>query len=495
MATESNTYNDYSVAATEASPLISNFSFWLKPQVGRELFDTNPVESDFGDMMKMGLMREVKGEEIIHHEANSRFDVPTVNSSATQASVYGVASEVNGDPADMVGLAYIQLSASSHSPTSGPYALQKSYPRIGQHIMFKNGGEWRIRGKRDAAAYAGVHRLYLQKVQSTMPDLSATITLAGGVYGGDKFIVHTVSFGEATLGMTQGLVPTSKSYTSYLQTFSNFYKVTDWQEQNETYPFQFKNPETGKVIDINFTYEKGINDTEIQLAAMIDNGLFLANKDDGNLTNLDPETGENEAVTTTQGYVQALELSAQPLLYDTTPTLALFQQILRLRRKLQQGKECLLWSGYEFRSSVESIITQLGVKGSIVYDRQAADLNIDTVKMGGFTFQIKDLNIMNHPKFGGAPGFKYPYYFIVAPMMKEKDAKTGGPLDAFCILYKKTVGEGARGHYKIWETGANARNKATNGRVVREIHMYCRMGMQTVAASKHILGKPVSLSA
>lgn len=493
MATESNTYNDYSIAADEKYPLISNFSFWLKPQVGRELWDVNPVETDFGDMMKMGLMKEVKGEEIIHHEANSRFDVPKVNSSATQAFVYGTASTGNNDPAEYDGMNYIQLAAESHSPASGPLALTKSYPRPGQHIMFSNGGEWRIYGKRDAVAYAGAHRLYLQKVQASMPALSATITFVGGVYGGNSFIVHSTSFGESTRGQQEGLVPTSKAYTSYLQTFSNTYKVSDFQEQNETYPFEYKNPVTGAKTDINFTYVKGINDTEIMFGAMIDNGLFLTNKDDGNLTNLDPD-GEDESVTTTQGYIQALELSAQELLYDTTPTLALFDQISRLRRKLQQGKQSLAWMGFEVRTSLESVVTQLGVQGSMMYDRKAVDLNIDVIKKGGFEYGLKDLQIMNHPKFGGAPGFKYPYYFIIAPTLKEKDAKTGGPLDAFAIIYKKTVGEGARGHYKIWETGANARGKATNDRVNRVIHLYARMGMQTVGASKHILGKPVSLA-
>jgi hypothetical protein len=189
-----------------------------------------------------------------------------------------------------------------------------------------------------------------------------------------------------------------------------------------------------------------------------------------------------------------LDLSAQPLYYDTVPTLALFDQIGRQRRKLQQGKDCLLWSGYEFRTAIDSIITQLGVNGGIVYDRPVVDLNIRQIAKGGFIYNIKDLNIMNHPKFGGAPGFKYPYYAVIAPISKEKDAKTGGPLDAFSIIYKKPVGEGVRGHYKIWETGANARPKATEARVVRKIHMYCRLGMQTVAASKHIILKPVSLS-
>lgn len=486
MAVESNTYNDYSVAAEEKYPLISNFSFWLKPQVGRKLWDVNPVETDFGDFMKMGLMKNVMGQEIIHHEANSRFDVPNVNSSATQASVYGTAAEVNGDPAEFVGLAYIQLATDSHSPTSGPYALSKSYPRVGMHILFNNNSEWRIYGKRETIA--GAHRLYLKQVQATMPNLASTITLSGGVYGGNPFIVHTSSYGEATLGMQQGLVPTSKTHTSYLQQFSDYYVVSDWEEQNETYPVTWN----GQLI--NFTYQKGINDTEIRFAAAIDNGLFLSNKDDGNLTGVDPETGAVEQITTTQGYIQNLELNAQKLFYDTTPTLALFDQINRYRRKLQQGSDMMLWTGYEFRTKLEAIVTQLGVNGGMVYDRQAIDLDIQQFKKGGFTYNIKDLKIMNHAKFAGAPGFKYPHYFVIAPMQKQKDPKTGTLLDPFCIIYQKQVGPGARGHYKIWETGANARTGATNRRLNREINMAAHMGMQTVAGTKHILGKPVTMA-
>ena len=487
MATQSNTYNDYSVAATDEYPLISNFSHWHKPQIGDTLWDVNPMETDTGEFMKMGLMKRVKGEEMIHHEARSRFDVPKVNSSATQALVYGTASTGNNDPAAFDSLDYIQLATESHSPSgAGATQYTKSYPRVGQHIMFSNGSEWRIKGKR-TTGYAGAHRLYLQKVQSAMASLATTITNVGGTYGGNSFIVFTTSHGEQTLGQTEGLVPTSKTYTSYLQTFSDFYKVTDWEMQNETYPLKWK----GKTI--NFTYHKGINDTEIRWGKMIDNGLFLQNKDEGTLTHLDPETGEDEVVTTTQGYVQNLELNAQPLYFDTTPTMGLFDQIGRLRRKLQQGKNCMKFVGYEYRTLVEGIITTLGINGGTTYDRMDADLNVSKIRKGGAIYNIKDLDILNDPKFGGAPGFKFPYYFIIAPMLKEKDSKNGQMLDHFNVMYKMPEGEGTRGHYKIWQTGAFA-NRATDARTNRRIHLYCRMGTQTVGASKAILGKPVTLS-
>lgn len=477
MATESNTYNDYSVASREDYPLISNFSFWLKPQVGTELFDVNPVEADWGDMMKMGLMKEIKGQEFIHHEANSRFDVPAVNTSTTQSDVYGT---VSGGTYN--GYAYVQLAAESHSPSTGPNALKFSYPRQGQHILFKNNSEWRIAFKDTTTP--GAHRLYLQKVQASMASLAATITQVGSTYGGDRFILPSNSWEEGTRGQQQGLVPTAKAFTSYLQSFTEKYIVTDFQEQDETYPFNWRGQ------DINFTYIKGMNDTEIRMAAAIDNGLFLQNKDDGNLTNIDPETGEELSVHTTQGYIQNLELNAPKLYYDTNPTVNLFRQIARIRRAQQQGNRVLMHVGAEFLYKAEDIISALGVNGSMVYDRKAVDLNINQIKSGTLEYNIKDLRTLNHPKFAGAPGFPYPNYFIIAPMDKIQDAKTNIPRDAFCILYQKTVGPGARGHYKIFETGANARTGATDGQMVRRIHMYVHMGMNVVGASKFILGKP-----
>jgi hypothetical protein len=478
MAVESNTYNDYSVASSEKYPLISNFSFWLKPQVGAELFDVNPTESDWGDMMKMGLMKEVKGEEIIHTEANSAFDVPQVASSTTVGNVYGTQSGGTYN-----GYAYLILAAASHSPSTGPNAGKLSYPRQGQHILFKNNSEWRIAGVDKSVAFS--HKLFLQKVNAAMPSLAQTITLVGTTYGGDTFIVHTNSWEEATLGQREGLVPTAKTFTSWLQTFTDKYEVTDFQEMNETYPLKWHDK------TINFTYVKGIADTEMRFAAAIDNGLFLQNKDDGTLTNIDPLTGEVKYVYTTWGYIQQLEAMAQKMYYDSFPTVSLFRTIARYRRAQQQAGNVMMHVGAEFMYKAEDIITQIGQAGSLVYDRKAVDLDISQVKTGGVWFNIKLLKILNHPKFGGAPGFPYPYYFVVAPMDKIQDPKTNIPRDAFTILYKKTVGEGARGHYKIWETGANARNGATNERMNREIHMYTHMGMQVVGASKFILGKPL----
>lgn len=480
MATEVNTYNDYAIAATEATPLISNFNFWMKPAIGSELFDVNPLESDWGDFMKMGLMVPVDAEEIIHHEGASLFDVPVVKTDATQGNVFGTQSG-----GDFNGYQYIVLGTESHSPQTGTHAGKFSYPRQGQHIMFNNNAEWRIAGVDKNTAFA--HKLFLQKVVATMPTLAETITSAGGVFGGNRFIIPHNSWEEATRGQQEGLVPAPKAWTSWLQTFTEKYKVTDLAQGNRTYPFKWRDQ------TINFTYVKGIEDTEIRMAAAMDNGLFIANKDDGNLSNIDPETGEARSVYTTNGYIQNLESNAQKIYYDTTPGVSLFRQIGRFRRAQQQGGRVMIFAGSEVMFTMEDLFSTLGVNGAMLYNRQAVDLGVNTIKTGGVTYFIKPLNVLDHPKFLGAPGFPYPHYFIVAPMDKINDPKTNIPRNAFQVIYKKATGVGARGWYKIWETGANSNSgSGVDGQVIRRIHIYAHLGMQVAGATKHILGKRVA---
>ena len=354
---EVNTYNDFSVASREENPLISNMSFLHKPQVGADLFDVNPLESDLGDFMKMGLMKEVRGEDIIHHETNKRFTKVSLNSSTTVGDVYGIADGATVDPVAYDSLDYIQLSAASHSPTSGAKANKLSYPRVGQMVEFKNGAVWRIAGKRETVD--GEHRLYITKVQASMPALSATITLSGSTYGGDEFSCYGYAFEEASFGMLQGLVPTSKTFTNNLQAFSEKYIITDFAERDETYPLIWH----GKTI--NFWYVKGLDDTEQRFMFNETYSCLLQPKDDGALNAYDT-AGNTSKVGTTQGYIPNLKLNAAKLYYDNNPTIALFEQIIRLRRKLHQGKDCLMHVGFEFELKAKDIISEFGINGGMV---------------------------------------------------------------------------------------------------------------------------------
>lgn len=481
-----NTYSNFSIAAGEAYPLISNFSFMLKPDVNGTLFDINPMETDMGDMMKMGKMTEVFGEDepgIVHHEDNEIFDTPYVNTSTTLASVYGTAAEANGDPVAMVGKAYIQLAAASHSPSSGDNAGKYSYPRVGQTVQFKNGGHWRITGKRTSVDNA--HRLYLDKINSSTPGLSSTITQVGSTYGGDLFIVPSSVWEEGTAGQQTGMVPTTKTYQSYLQTFSERYEVTDWQARNKTYPMLWH----GKMQ--NFVYPRGFEKTEIRFGASEDYGLFMTPR--GTAIPGFDHNGNAVTYSTTQGFLPNLETNAPKLYYDSNPTVNLFRQIARLRRKLLQGPRMILKYGAEFGINVEDIITQFGVNGSIVYGRKDIDLGFRTVKTQGMVIEMKEMRSLNHPKFAGAPGFPYPHYFIIAPYDKVSDPKGGVPRNAYEVIYKKLIGGGNRDHYKMWTDGALA--DVPIGAVLKKyVYIASRKGMRVVGASKFILGKPSYLA-
>jgi len=481
-----NTYRDFSFASSEQYPVISNIEFLLEPQIVKELFNINPLQTDIGDFMKMGLMEKVEGEEIIHREMRQILSAPFVNTDTTQTNVYGTASVGNGDPAAFSGLQYIQLSAASHSPGTGVNSLDFSYPRQGMVIEFNGQQFWRVQGKRDSQGglYAGAHRLYITQLIGTSLPLSSIINLNGSTYGGNQITVPAPAFEEATYGMQQGLIPTFTNIRSYLTTFGEVYTTTDKQLTNRSYPIV--NPATGETI--NFWYVLGSRTTEELFMLQMAMGLFVMPSADANAVAYDPVSGTNKSLTTSGGYIPTLQANAPLKQYDDQVTLTLFKDLYRLRNRLNQSGDTLMWHGPEFAFRVSDLITQLGDNGSIIYDRPAVDLEISTIALPGAKFHLKGLRILDNPQLTNIPGRPYPWYFIAKPMDKKEDAKTGIPMDCFTIMYKQQMGGGARGYYKVWQTGAYAPVPTSTQRVC-QTNYASEEGIRVVAASKHILGQ------
>jgi len=476
-----NTYRDFSFASQENYPVISNIEFLLEPQIVKELFNVNPLITDIGDFMKMGLMEKVEGEEIIHREERRIIDAPFINSDTTQANVFGVASVGNGDPAAFAGLQYVQLAASAHTPTSGSLSNTFSYPRTGDVVEFKGQYFWRIQGKRETVANA--HRLYITKLNATYPDLSSTITLSGSTYGGDQITIPGPAYEEATWGRQEGIIPVFTNIRSYLTEFGDVYQTTNKQLTNRTYPII--DPETGQTI--NFWYVIGSRQTEERFMLGIAMGLFVIPSADANAVAYDPVSGTNKLLSTSNGYIPVLVANAAGKQYDDTITLSLFKDLYRMRNRLNQAGDSMVWHGPEVAFRVSDLITQIGQNGSIVYEHKAVDLEISQIKIPGAAFNLKSLRILDNPQLTNIPGRPYPWYFIVKPMDKKEDAKTGIPMDCFTIIYKLQSGGGARGFYKIWHTGAYAPVPTSEQRVLNT-NYHSEQGIRVVAASKHILG-------
>lgn len=474
-----NTYRDFSFAAREEYPIISNIEFLLEPQIVRDLFNVNPLETDLGDFMKMGLMESVEGEEIIHREKRKLLDAPFLNTDTVQTNVYGTASIGNGDPAAFAGLQYVQLAASAHTPTSGDLTNLYSYPKEGMIIEFNGRNFWRIQGKRTSVANA--HRLYISKVQASMADLSATIKNIGGTIGGDQITLPTNLFEEATWGMQNGTLSTFKNFRSYLSTFGETYTTTDKQIRNKTYPIQDGDR------TINFYYEIGARDTEMRFMTYETAGLFVVPAGDAAFVAYDPISGTNKNVINSDAYISVLETNAPHKQYDDNVSLSLFKDVARLRNRLNQSGDSDFWHGPEFAYRVSDLIVEFGKNGGILYDNKMVDLGINQIAIPGAAFNTKPLRILDNPSITNIPGRQYPWYFIVKPMDKTQDAKTNIPMDAFVIMYKIQDGDGARGHYKVWQTGAYA-PRATSTQRVRQTSYASEKGVRVVGAEKHILG-------
>lgn len=476
-----NTYRDFSFASQEAYPVISNIEFLLEPQILETLFDVNPLATDVGDFMKMGLMEKVEGEELIHREKRKIIDAPFINSDTTQANVFGVASVANGDPIAFAGLQYIQLAASAHTPTTGDLANTFSYPRTGDVVEFRQQYFWRVQGKRESVANA--HRLYMTKLDATYPDLSSTITLTGTTYGGDQITIPGPAYEEASFGRQDGLLPVFTNYRSYLSIFGDVYETTDKQLTNRTY--DIRDPRSGKMI--KFWYELGTYDTEVRFMLAWSMAIFCVPKADANAVAYDPVSGSNKTLVTSSGYIPTLELNAPKKQYDDNVTLALFKDLSRQRNRLNQTGDSMMSHGPEIAYRISDMITQLGDNGSIVYGHKDVDLEISRVKIPGANFLTKSLRILDNPQLTNLPGRKYPWYFIIKPMDKTQDYKTGIPKDCFTIMYKEQSGGGSRGWYKVWQDGAYAPVPIGVERVRRTSYA-ATGGCRIIGATKHILG-------
>lgn len=477
-----NTYRDFSFASQDNYPIISNIEFLLEPQIVRDLFNVNPLDTDIGDFMAMNLMESVEGEEIIHREKRSMLDAPFLNTSTTVTDVYGTASIGNGDPAAFATLNYVQLAASAHTPTSGDFQNLKSSPRPGEVIEFNNGSFWRIQGKRESVANA--HRLYITKLVDSYPSLANTITLVGSTYGGDQITIPSDAYEEASWGMQTGKLPVFKVYRSYMSTFGELYETTDKQLRNKTYPI--KDPRTGSVI--NFWYEIGARDTEESFVLKEAMGLFIVPKADTSAVAYDPISGTNKTLATTDGYYRVLDANAPHKQYDDNITFSFYNDLARIRNRQSQGPNCQLWYGMEYGNLVSDMLTKLGKNGSMEYDRDDLKLNFRRLEIPNGNFDHKPLRILNHPKLTNIPGRPYPWNFIIKPVDKTEDAKTGVPLNSFTIMYKVQDGGGAMGHYKVWYTGAYAPSAPSQQRV-RQVNYASEKGIRVVGAEKHIFGE------
>ena len=318
---------------------------------------------------------------------------------------------------------------------------------------------------------------------ATSSDLSAIITNNGGTIGGDQITLPTNLFEEATWGMQTGTLSTFKNVRSYLSTFGEIYTTTDKQIRNRTYPIN--DPDTGRTI--NFYYEIGARDTEVRFMTYEAAGLFVVPAGDANFVAYDSVSGTNKTVINSDGYISVLENNAPHKQYDDYVTLSLFKDVARLRNRLNQTGDSMFWHGPEFAYRVSDLILELGKNGGIVYEQKMVDLGISQIAIPGAAFNTKALRILDNPQITNLPGRQYPWYFIVKPMDKTQDAKTGVPLDAFTIMYKVQDGDGARGHYKVWYTGAMA-PRATSTQRVRQVNYHSEKGVRVVGADKHILG-------
>jgi hypothetical protein len=125
-------------------------------------------------------------------------------------------------------------------------------------------------------------------------------------------------------------------------------------------------------------------------------------------------------------------------------TQANFRTMSRALDKRGAPKEFWLWPGGDLRADLNDVLLQLpGVDVGIVYNswgigdgkKRAFDLGVDSVKLYGRTFHIKDLMAYDNPQVFGATNFDFAAEGYLIPTGKIKADKSGNMQDRLCMRY------------------------------------------------------------
>ena len=126
--------------------------------------------------------------------------------------------------------------------------------------------------------------------------------------------------------------------------------------------------------------------------------------------------------------------------------------------------------------------------GSFSEGKKAIDLAVgfNSFKAGEHTWHMKKMDIFNHPKFYGAPGYTYKGMAISCPLDMQKSGNADGGssnIPSIGMRYK-ALGDYSR-QMKVWGTGG-AKN-VTNTFDVDQLNMRTEMGSEYIASNRFFL--------
>lgn len=258
-------------------------------------------------------------------------------------------------------------------------------------------------------------------------------------------------------------VPFISKIESYIHTTRGYYGVTDWAQQNEV-EFEYEGQK--------YLYIKGIEEGADQFAADEEGNMLFTPANDGTLTD-----ASSNVLKGATGLIPQTTASGMNFEYDVDFELADFQELQLLITDNYGDTEYLFGRGTNLSNSMDRWLIDF-TDGGAYYNffdggkEQALTFRFKSIEVGGVTFHMTTWDAFSHAGSFGAGNQPWRHMGCLIPCGNTKDPELNKNMPYLQVRYAPPKGAAhhIQGDIKVWQTGADASQGATNDEEIKEIH-------------------------
>lgn len=342
----------------------------------------------------------------------------------------------------------ITLSSGDHYDTG-----THSYPVVGNLVIFENEEVGYVSAIDRSTPSA--HVLTVKPYAATEDVQTAAV--AGGV------IVCYGNIQKEKSSKTEMRVPYVSKIESFIHTCRGYYASTDHAQQNEV-EFEFNGQK--------FLYVKGIEEGADGFAMDEEGNMLFTPANDGTLTD-----ASSNALKGATGLIPQTTASGMNFEYDIDFEFADFQDLQLLITDNYGDTEYLFGRGTNLANSMDRWLIDF-TDGGAYYNffdggkEQALTFRFKSIEVGGVSFHMNTWEVFSHAGSFGAGNQPWRHMGVLIPCGNTKDPELNKNVPYLQIQYSAPKGAAhvVQGDYKVWETGADAKQGPTSDEEIREFH-------------------------
>lgn len=391
---------------------ISSITFMDQRDILEEALDVTGEDASVLDIMEItGRFKVTDVPTYDHFENTYRYKSATI--SAIDATLNGDTNEI------------LEMTI-----TSDQYnGEEQSLPVVNELAMFQNKQIGLVTSVNKATRVVQVTPLSANAADALNPAGTPTTT-------GETVIFFSNASSEGS-DDPEGRKPKWNRSQNRIQIFKTANEITDLQKVSK--------------IEVNYKGQPHVmyklqHDTLMKHRSDIAHGLLVGKQ----ATITDPNT--SSPVHFTQGLRRYIlggdglvnTSGGVDLPLASAVTQANFRTISRALDKRGAPKEFWLWAGGDLRADLDEVLLAIpGIDVGVVYNswgsadgkKRALDYGVNSVKLYGRTFHIKDLIAYDNPEVFGATNFDFAAEGYLIPTGKIKSDAGGSMSERLCVRY------------------------------------------------------------